>query len=153
MNITEVRIKLMEDGSDRLKAFCSITFDDCFVVRDLKIIEGTNGPFVSMPSRKLTCHCSNCHSKNHLRANYCNNCGEKLAGDRAPVDCRSFDLGDDAQHRTGLVLAQPLGVEEVVAPLELARGVDHVPLQLGRGEERVVDGPEGVRIFRAGAAR
>ena len=54
MDITEVRIKLMEESEDRLRAFCSITFDQAFVVRDLKIIEGTNGPFVAMPSRKMT---------------------------------------------------------------------------------------------------
>ena len=60
MEITEVRIKLMEDTDDRLQAFCSITLDDCFVVRDLKIIEGSNGPFIAMPSRKLTCHCGAC---------------------------------------------------------------------------------------------
>ena len=39
MEITEVRIKLMEESGERLQAFCSITFDDCFVIRDLKIIE------------------------------------------------------------------------------------------------------------------
>ena len=86
MEITEVRIKLMEDSDDRLQAFCSITFDNCFVVRDLKIIEGTNGPFVAMPSRKLTSHCRSCGSKNHLRAQHCNNCGEKLRDDRASRD-------------------------------------------------------------------
>ncbi|NIO41765.1 MAG: stage V sporulation protein G, partial [Burkholderiales bacterium] len=58
----------MEESEDRLRAFCSITFDDCFVVRDLKIIEGNSGPFVAMPSRKLTSHCPECGSKNHLRA-------------------------------------------------------------------------------------
>jgi stage V sporulation protein G len=78
VEITEVRIKLMEEPGERLKAFCSITFDDCFVVRDLKIIEGANGPFVAMPSRKLTAHCGNCRSKNHLRAGYCNQCGARL---------------------------------------------------------------------------
>ena len=77
MEITEVRIKLMEDSDDRLQGFCSITFDDSFVVRDLKIIEGTSGPFVAMPSRKLTGHCHNCGSKNHLKANYCNQCGNR----------------------------------------------------------------------------
>ena len=86
MEITEVRIKLTEDSDDRLQAFCSITFDDCFVVRDLKIIEGTNGPFVAMPSRKLTSHCSRCGCKNHLRACYCNQCGGKLNPDRASRD-------------------------------------------------------------------
>jgi len=86
MEITEVRIKLMEDSDDRLQAFCSITFDDSFVVRDLKIIEGTNGPFVAMPSRKLTSHCPQCRSKNHLRASHCNQCGSRLKDDRAVRD-------------------------------------------------------------------
>lgn len=86
MEITEVRIKLMEEPGERLKAFCSITFDDCFVVRDLKIIEGTSGPFVAMPSRKLTSHCPRCGMKNHLRAGYCNQCGAKLEDGRAPKD-------------------------------------------------------------------
>lgn len=78
MEITEVRVKLMEEPGERLKAFCSITFDDCFVVRDLKVIEGANGPFVAMPSRKLTAHCGSCRAKNHLRAGYCNQCGARL---------------------------------------------------------------------------
>ena len=77
MEITEVRIKLMEDSDDRLQGFCSITFDNCFVVRDLKIIEGTSGPFVAMPSRKLTTHCHHCGAKNHLKASYCNQCGTR----------------------------------------------------------------------------
>jgi len=86
MEITEVRIKLMENPEDRLRGFCSVTFDDCFVVRDLKIIEGNNGPFVAMPSRKLTSNCSNCRSKNHLRANYCNQCGNRQKNDRVSQD-------------------------------------------------------------------
>jgi stage V sporulation protein G len=86
MEITEVRIKLMEDSEDRLRAFCSVTFDDSFVVRDLKIIEGSSGPFVAMPSRKLTSHCTKCGTKNHLRANYCNQCGTQLPQERAGRD-------------------------------------------------------------------
>ena len=86
MEITEVRIKLMEEAGDRLQAFCSVTFDDSFVVRDLKIIEGTNGPFVAMPSRKLTSRCPQCSCKNHLRAAYCNQCGLRLKDDRAIRD-------------------------------------------------------------------
>src|ERR1700748_2050412 len=76
----------MDEGSERLQAFCSITLDDCFVIRDLKIIEGTNGPFVAMPSRKLTSHCSQCGYKNHLRAQYCNQCGMRQKEDRAVKD-------------------------------------------------------------------
>lgn len=86
MQITEIRIKLMDEPGERLKAFCSITFDDCFVVRDLKIIEGASGPFVAMPSRKLTAHCPNCRSKNHLRAAHCNQCGTRLKENQALRD-------------------------------------------------------------------
>jgi stage V sporulation protein G len=84
--ITEVRIKLMEDNNERLQAFCSVTFDNAFVVRDLKIIEGTKGSFVAMPSRKLTDRCPGCGSKNHLRARHCNQCGGRLSEDRATRD-------------------------------------------------------------------
>lgn len=84
MEITEVRIKLMEESEDRLRAFCSITIDQCFVVRDLKIIEGTSGPFVAMPSRKLTGRCGRCGCKNHLRSGFCNQCGTKLRGSNEP---------------------------------------------------------------------
>ncbi len=86
MEITEIRIKLMEDPQERLQAFCSITFDHCFVIRDLKIIEGTRGSFVAMPSRKLTDRCPRCGMKNHLRAGYCNQCGARLQEDRAGKD-------------------------------------------------------------------
>ena len=88
MVITEVRIKLMDDSNEneRLQAFCSVTFDDAFVVRDLKIIEGTKGSFVAMPSRKLTDRCGGCGCKNHLRSRFCNQCGGKLDEDRAVRD-------------------------------------------------------------------
>ena len=86
MVITEVRIKLVEENNERLMAFCSVTFDNAFVIRDLKIIEGTKGLFVAMPSRKLTDRCSHCGCKNHLRARFCNNCGHKLDENRAGRD-------------------------------------------------------------------
>jgi stage V sporulation protein G len=51
LRITEVRVSLREDA--KLKAFASITLEDCFVIRGLKVIEGNNGRmFVAMPSRK-----------------------------------------------------------------------------------------------------
>jgi stage V sporulation protein G len=86
VEITEVRIKLIEDGGERLHAFCSITFDDCFVIRDLKIIEGSHGPFVAMPSRKLTVHCPQCGMKNHLRSAFCNQCGTRQKDERPARD-------------------------------------------------------------------
>ena len=52
MEITDVRIrKISEEG--KMKAVVSITFDDEFVVHDIKIIDGQNGLFVAMPSRKM----------------------------------------------------------------------------------------------------
>src|SRR6202045_808313 len=76
----------MDENNERLQAFCSVTFDDCFVIRDLKIIEATKGSFVAMPSRKLTDRCPGCGCKNHLRARFCNSCGSKLDEDRATRD-------------------------------------------------------------------
>jgi stage V sporulation protein G len=89
VEITEIRIKLMDEkkgGNERLQAFCSITFDNMFVVRDLKIIEGAKGQFVAMPSRKLADRCPTCRCKNHLQARFCNNCGRRLDENRAPRD-------------------------------------------------------------------
>jgi stage V sporulation protein G len=86
--ITEIRVKLTDDPRNKLKAYASVTIDDAFVVRDLKIIEGAKGPFVAMPSRKLADHCPRCRHKNHLRAAYCNQCGARLDPDRAGKDER-----------------------------------------------------------------
>ena len=51
MQITDVRIRKVE-AEGKLKAYVTITFDDCFVVHNVKIIEGTSGLFIAMPSRK-----------------------------------------------------------------------------------------------------
>jgi len=50
--ISEVKIRMVE-GKDRFKAWATVTFDDSFRVHGLKIIEGRNGAFVAMPSRRL----------------------------------------------------------------------------------------------------
>jgi len=50
MEITEV--KVFPVNEERLKAYATITFDDCFIIRDLKIINGNSGLFVAMPSKK-----------------------------------------------------------------------------------------------------
>ncbi len=53
MQITEIRIRQMvADG--KLKAYVTVTFDDCFVVHNVKIIEGKTGLFIAMPSRKTS---------------------------------------------------------------------------------------------------
>jgi stage V sporulation protein G len=86
MEITEVRVRLVRSRSDRLKAFCSMTLDDEFVVRDIEIVDGAGGYFVAMPSRKMSDHCSGCGGKNHLGAKFCNSCGGSLPQNRAKKD-------------------------------------------------------------------
>jgi stage V sporulation protein G len=99
MKISEVRVNLISNKDDRLKAFCSITIDNEFVVRDIKVIEGTGGVFVAMPSRKMTDHCEKCGGKNHLRAKFCNNCGAKLKDNRARKDVKGrMKLHADIAH-------------------------------------------------------
>ncbi|MCR5285745.1 MAG: septation regulator SpoVG [Treponema sp.] len=51
MQITELRIRKVEDEG-KLRAYVTVTFDDCFVVHNVKIIEGKSGLFIAMPSRK-----------------------------------------------------------------------------------------------------
>lgn len=50
MKITEIRVSLRDD--EKLKAFVSVTLDNCFVIRGMKIIRGNKGLFVAMPSRR-----------------------------------------------------------------------------------------------------
>jgi stage V sporulation protein G len=101
VQITEVRIKLMDESQERLQAFCSITLDGCFVIRDLKIINGTKGPFVAMPSRKLTDRCPRCAAKNCLRAVFCSQCGVKLPESRAAK-------GQDGRSKLYADIAHPI---------------------------------------------
>ena len=74
---------MINNKDNRLKAFCSVTMDREFVIRDVKVIEGVSGVFVAMPSRKMSDHCGKCGGKNHLRARFCNNCGIALKENRA----------------------------------------------------------------------
>jgi len=52
MNITDVRVRIVKKDDSKLKAVASITFDNAFVVHDIKVISGADGYFVAMPSRK-----------------------------------------------------------------------------------------------------
>ena len=98
MNITEVRVKLVKDEESRLQAYCSITFDKEFVVRDLKVIDGPNGPFVAMPSRRLTMKCRDCRCRNEIRSRYCCSCGVR----------QSAAADDDSQTRLFADIAHPI---------------------------------------------
>jgi len=91
MELTEIRINLAGvNAGGRLKAFCSLTFDDTFVVRDVKLIDGHDGIFLAMPSRKLCDHCGRCGEKNHLRARFCNGCGRRLEEKRGNANGNHF---------------------------------------------------------------
>lgn len=52
LKITDVNIKLIDKKENKLKAVATITIDDCFVVHDIKVIEGRDGYFVAMPTKK-----------------------------------------------------------------------------------------------------
>lgn len=106
MEITDVRVKVMQEDNERLLAFCSITLADEFVVRDIKIINGNNGLFVSMPSRKRIDHCPYCSHKNHLRARFCNDCGRRLDPNRA-----EHQLTRDGQIKLYADIAHPITKE------------------------------------------
>jgi stage V sporulation protein G len=84
MKITEVRIFPVESRDGKLKAFATMTFDDWFVVRNVKIIQGNNGFFVAMPSRKAVDSCPKCRFKNARGSRYCNQCGAEIAA-KMPV--------------------------------------------------------------------
>ena len=88
LNITEIRIKLVPNDRDKLRAFASITLDGSLVIRDIKIIDGGDRLFVAMPSRKLCDRCSRCGAKNYVRARYCNECGARLSSERGAADER-----------------------------------------------------------------
>lgn len=143
MDITEVRIKLSDDPSERLRAYCSITLDHCFVIRDLKIIDGTNGPFVAMPSRKLAAHCPRCRTKNHLRALFCNQCGVKLPTDRIIKD-------EDGRAKLYADIAHPINQacreqiqEKVIAEFALEQERAKLPGYVSRYDDVDYDDDSG----------
>jgi stage V sporulation protein G len=86
VQITAVEIVLANDKDERLKAYCSITLDDSFVIRDMKVIHGIKGFFVAMPQRKLTDRCPSCSAKNNVTSSLCGQCGCRLPEMRQPID-------------------------------------------------------------------
>jgi stage V sporulation protein G len=137
MRITEVQVRLVTGSADRLKAFCSMTFDDEFVVRDIKVIKGTDGYFVAMPSRKMSDHCEACGVKNHLRAKYCNGCGRPLGENRARQEAR---LHADIAHPINLACRQRIQRQVVTAykqELERSRQPGYLPLEMDEPDDEI----------------
>jgi stage V sporulation protein G len=79
MNITEVRIFPTKSKDGRLKAYATMTFDDWFVIRNVKIIQGNSSLFVAMPSRKAMDPCPRCGFKNVRGSKFCNDCGSGMS--------------------------------------------------------------------------
>ena len=83
MEVTEVRFHSPPPNfhmGGRLLAFCSITFDDCLVVHDVKLIKGreeTDMPFLAFPSRKTSQRCS-CGTRNPVDNHFCGWCGKSM---------------------------------------------------------------------------
>jgi len=78
MEITEIRVFLKEGQDKKLKAYTTVTFDNAFVVRNIKVIQGANGLFIAMPSRKMKSACPKCGFKNEKGSKYCNHCAQAL---------------------------------------------------------------------------
>ncbi|MFH0855346.1 MAG: SpoVG family protein [Candidatus Omnitrophota bacterium] len=78
MEITEAKVALKDSPDKKLKAYATVTFDNVFVVRNIKVIEGTSGLFIAMPSRKVKQPCPKCNYKNESRSKYCNQCASSL---------------------------------------------------------------------------
>lgn len=79
MEITEVRVFLKEGQDKKLKAYSTVTLDNEFVVRNIKVIQGASSLFIAMPSRKMKHLCQVCHSKNEAGSKFCNQCGASIS--------------------------------------------------------------------------
>lgn len=132
MTLTDVRIHLCSEVG-RLKAFCCLTFDDCFVVRDVKIIESDGGLFLAMPARKLCDHCPRCREKNHLRARFCNACGTRLDEHRHGHANSRIKLHADVAHPISPELRRELERQVLDAyHVEVDRSLEpgYIPLRI-----------------------
>jgi stage V sporulation protein G len=159
MDLTEVRINLCNVPGTRLKAFCSLTFDDTFVIRDVKLIEGHDGLFLAMPSRKLADHCKRCGEKNHLRAKYCNQCGRRLEERRTAAG----NNGGPGRVKLHADIAHPINAAcrerierrvmgEYLAEVERSRQPGYVPPNLEGEDADYCDAPVNTTTL-VGAAR
>src|SRR3989338_4638083 len=102
MEITEIRVFVKEGPDKKLKAYTTVTFDHAFVVRNIKVIQGSNALFIAMPSRKIKAQCPKCGFKNEIGSKFCNKCGTELPPEH------NQNLDAKAEHRD---IAHPISKE------------------------------------------
>ncbi len=78
MEITEVKLRLSTKKKDKVKAYATITLDNCFVIRGIRLIEGPRSLFVAMPSEPLKKPCPQCGSRIPVTNRFCPHCGIHL---------------------------------------------------------------------------
>lgn len=143
MEISEVRVKLVRNKDDRLRAFCSMTIDNEFVIRDIKVIQGGGGGgvFVAMPSRKMSDHCDKCGGKNHLRAKFCNNCGAALAENRVRKNYRGkMKLHADIVHPVTAECRRRIQQQVIKAykeEVEKSKQPDYKPVEMDESDDDI----------------
>ncbi len=103
MEITEVRVTLANASElpaprSKVLAYCSLTFDDCFAVKDVRLIQTEKGIVVAFPDRKLTDRCPSCRLKSYLTDAYCGNCGVELPPMPNSESLRRSDFYADIAH-------------------------------------------------------
>ena len=108
MEITEVRIFTREGQDKKLKAYATLTLDNAFVVRNVKVIEGNKGLFVAMPSRKIKDPCPKCNFRNVVRSKFCNQCGSALPQPEPRVPQGPDDMSKQSEHKD---IAHPITAE------------------------------------------
>ncbi|RJP27990.1 MAG: hypothetical protein C4533_05795 [Candidatus Omnitrophota bacterium] len=99
MEITEVKVFLKDSPDKKLKAYATVTFDNAFVVRNIKVIEGSSGLFIAMPSRKIKQPCQKCGFKNESRSKYCNQCGAQLVVSSRPLSQEEAANNSQLEHK------------------------------------------------------
>ncbi len=137
MEITEVKIILREGQDKKLKAYATLTLDNCFVVRNVKVIKGTKGLFVAMPSRKMREACPKCRYKNPVRSRFCNQCGANLPSPPAR------ETGDELRQSEHRDIAHPITLEcrEYIQKKVLDAYADEMK-RSGMLPEKPLTGPE-----------
>jgi len=145
MEITEVKVKIADRKDDRVKGFATMTFDDSFVVRDVRIIEGRSGLFVAMPSRPMKESCGKCGYRNPIKNKFCARCGASL---NFPLPQDEKDAHRDIAHPINQEMRQRIQdkvIEEYEKGLSAtgAPPVEEVTEQ--KDEERTV-GEEEVKL-------